>query len=81
MSMRTTTDQICKDPSDNGMRVGIETASVTVALSGHDVALATDAGPRDFEFSICHEAGYASAVVIAEVEHLSDQRNDPIPIT
>lgn len=41
---------------------------VTVELSGRAEALAAEGGLSDFELSICHEADFASAVVIAEVD-------------
>jgi len=50
---------------------------VTVELSGRAAALAAEAGLRDFELSICHEAGYASAVVIAEAD-LSNEPGSPM---
>jgi holo-[acyl-carrier protein] synthase len=39
---------------------------VAVELSGRAAALAAEAGLSDFALSISHEAGFASAVVIAE---------------
>ncbi|HTU78121.1 MAG TPA: holo-ACP synthase [Solirubrobacteraceae bacterium] len=41
---------------------------VTLELSGRAAELAAEAGLHDFELSICHEADYASAVVIAELD-------------
>ncbi|MGA9874567.1 MAG: holo-ACP synthase [Solirubrobacteraceae bacterium] len=39
---------------------------VTLELSGRAAALAAEAELTDFELSICHEADYASAIVIAQ---------------
>jgi holo-[acyl-carrier protein] synthase len=50
---------------------------VTVELSGRAADLAAEHGLTDFELSITHEDGYASAVVIAEVD-LSNRQSDPM---
>jgi len=50
---------------------------VEVELSGRAADLAVEAGLSDFALSISHEAGYASAIVIAELD-LRDRRSDPI---
>jgi holo-[acyl-carrier protein] synthase len=50
---------------------------VAVELSGRAAALADEHGLTDFELSISHEDGYASAVVIAEVD-LSNRRSNPM---
>jgi holo-[acyl-carrier protein] synthase len=50
---------------------------VTVELSGRAAELAAEAGLSDFVLSIAHEADYASAVVIAELDY-SNRANDPI---
>jgi holo-[acyl-carrier protein] synthase len=50
---------------------------VTVELSGRAAALAAEHGLTDFELSISHEDGYASAVVIAEVD-LSNRQDRPM---
>jgi holo-[acyl-carrier protein] synthase len=50
---------------------------VTVELSGRAASLAAEHGLTDFELSISHEDGYASAVVIAEVDS-SNRRSDPM---
>jgi holo-[acyl-carrier protein] synthase len=50
---------------------------VTVELSGRAADLAAEHGLTDFELSISHEDGYASAVVIAEVD-LSNPQSDPM---
>ena len=52
-----TTIEVCRDPSG---RVHIE-------LSGRAAELATDAGVVELAVSLTHEAGFAAAVVIAEV--------------
>jgi holo-[acyl-carrier protein] synthase len=46
---------------------------VEIELSGNAAALAADAGLSGFALSIAHEPGYASAVVVAEL----DLRNRP----
>jgi holo-[acyl-carrier protein] synthase len=53
---------------------------VEVELSGRAAALAAEAGLSDFALSISHEAGYASAIVIAELD-LRNRRSDPIEKT
>jgi holo-[acyl-carrier protein] synthase len=50
---------------------------VSVELSGRAAAFAAEQGITDLELSISHEDGYASAVVIAEVD-LSYRRTDPM---
>ncbi len=50
---------------------------VEVELSGRAADLATEAGLSDFALSISHEAGYASAVVVAELDS-SNRRDDPM---
>jgi len=50
---------------------------VEVELSGRAADLAAEGGLSDFALSISHEADYASAIVIAELD-LRDQRSDPI---
>jgi len=50
---------------------------VDVELSGRAADLAANGGLSDFALSISHEADYASAIVIAELD-LRDQRSDPI---
>jgi phosphopantetheinyl transferase (holo-ACP synthase) len=46
-------------------------------LSGRAADLAAEARLSDFALSISHEAGYASAIVIAELD-LRDRRSNPI---
>jgi holo-[acyl-carrier protein] synthase len=41
---------------------------VTMELNGRAAILANEARLTNFELSICHEAGYASAIVIAELD-------------
>jgi phosphopantetheinyl transferase (holo-ACP synthase) len=53
---------------------------VEVKLSGRAAALAAEAGLSDFALSISHEAGYASAIVIAELD-LRNRHSDPIEKT
>jgi len=50
---------------------------VEVELSGRAETLADEAGLSDFALSISHEAGYASAIVIAELD-LRNRRDDPM---
>jgi len=50
---------------------------VEVELSGRAADLAAEGGLSDFALSISHEADYASAIVIAELD-LRDQRSDPM---
>jgi phosphopantetheinyl transferase (holo-ACP synthase) len=50
---------------------------VEVKLSGPAAAAAAEAGLSNFALSISHEAGYASAVVVAD-EGLSDGPRDPM---
>jgi holo-[acyl-carrier protein] synthase len=50
---------------------------VAVKLSGRAAALAAEAELGDFELSICHEADYASAIVIAELD-FRNRRSDPM---
>jgi holo-[acyl-carrier protein] synthase len=49
-----------------------EAGWVAIKLSGRAAALAAEADLDGFELSICHEADYASAVVIAQLD-FSDQ--------
>jgi holo-[acyl-carrier protein] synthase len=53
---------------------------VEVELSGRAAELAAEAGLSDFALSISHEAGYASAIVIAERD-LRNRRADPMEKT
>ncbi len=48
-----------------------------VELSGRAADLAAEGGLSDFALSISHEADYASAIVIAELD-LRDQRSAPM---
>ena len=50
---------------------------VEVELTGRAATLAADAGLGDLALSISHEAGYASAIVIAELD-LRNRPNDPM---
>ena len=50
---------------------------VAIELSGRAADLAAEAGLSDFALSISHEADYASAVVITELD-LSHRRADPM---
>jgi len=50
---------------------------VEVELSGRAADLAAEGGLSDFALSISHEADYASAIVIAELD-LRDQRSAPM---
>jgi holo-[acyl-carrier protein] synthase len=50
---------------------------VTVELNGRAAELASEAGLRNFELSICHEGNHASAIVIAESD-LRNERNNPM---
>jgi holo-[acyl-carrier protein] synthase len=50
---------------------------VEMELSGRAADLAAEARLSDFALSISHEAGYASAIVIAELD-LRDRRSNPI---
>jgi holo-[acyl-carrier protein] synthase len=50
---------------------------VEIELSGRAADLAAEAGLTELTLSISHEGGYASAIVIAELD-LSGRRSDPI---
>jgi holo-[acyl-carrier protein] synthase len=50
---------------------------VEVELCGRAAELAAEAGLSDFSLSISHEAGYASAIVIAELD-LRNRSGDPM---
>jgi holo-[acyl-carrier protein] synthase len=50
---------------------------VEVELGGRAAELAAEASLSDFALSISHEAGYASAIVIAELD-LRDRRSAPM---
>jgi len=53
---------------------------IEMELSGRAADLAAEAGLSDFALSISHEAGYASAIVIAERD-LRNRRADPMEKT
>jgi holo-[acyl-carrier protein] synthase len=50
---------------------------VELLLSGRAAKLAAEEGLSNFALSISHEAGYATAVVIAELD-LRNRRSDPM---
>jgi holo-[acyl-carrier protein] synthase len=54
-----------------------EDGSVDLAVTGRAAELAAVTGIQGFAVSLTHEAGYASAVVVAELDGRRDDRPDP----